>query len=104
MSAGAGERLINSLAADYRFNWVRVPAFLPSHEDIMFPMITLGIMGTTIAIFLFIIGWSGIVKSVKNEMGKSGAPENKNVSTFRLSVIFLITAWIIMTITVMAII
>lgn len=70
----------------------------------MFPMITLGIMGTTLAIFLFIIGWSGVAKSIKNEMGKDGTPEDRNVATFRLSVIFLVGAWIIMTVTVLALI
>lgn len=70
----------------------------------MFPMITLGIMGTTIAIFFFLIGFSGIVRAVKGEMGKDGTPEDRNVRTFRLSVIFLIAAWLIMTVTVLTLI
>jgi hypothetical protein len=67
----------------------------------MFALTVLGIMGTTISIMFFLIGFSGIARAVRKEMGKDGAPDPKNVSTFRKSVLFLCAAWLIMTVTVM---
>jgi hypothetical protein len=51
-----------------------------------------------------LIGFSGITRAVRNEMGKDGAPDPKNVATFRVCVMFLCTAWLIMTVTVMVLI